>query len=582
MNPEETNMPPADTSLIPWWKDAVVYQIYPRSFQDSDGDGVGDLRGILRRLDYLKRLGVDVLWLSPIFASPNDDNGYDISNYRAIMPEFGTMADFEELLREAHARGLKIMLDLVVNHTSDEHPWFIESRSSPQSDKRDYYVWRKGVDGQPPNHWQSFFSGSVWEKDAASGEYYLHLFSRKQPDLNWENPTVRREVYDMMRFWLDKGVDGWRMDTINMLSKPQDFPEGRPIPGTRLTEGQPLFLNGPRIHEFIQEMHREVLAHYDVMTVGETPGVSPAEGALYCGAGRGELNMVFHFEHVFLGDDTAERGKWSNPPLALPDIKRVLARWQTGLHGRGWNSLYWDNHDQPRAVSRFGNDREFRVESAKMLCTVLLFMQGTPYIYQGQELGMTNVSFESLDHYKDIETRNAYKVLREEHGWDDARILAAVYARGRDNARTPMHWSSAPHAGFTEGTPWIALNPNYPDINAEAAEADPHSVWHHYRAVIALRKALPVVRDGTFTLLDAEHPTVFAYVREDAHTRLLVLGHFHGGSQTCRVPAAFVDGEVLSNNHPVLEGAGTEELRLLPYQAVVLRAPTRTGVSRPE
>ncbi|MDC0707237.1 alpha-glucosidase [Stigmatella sp. ncwal1] len=562
--------PPNPPPHIPWWKDAIVYQIYPRSFQDSNGDGIGDLRGIIRRLDYLKRLGVDVLWLSPIYASPNDDNGYDISDYRAIMPEFGSMADFEELLREAHARGLKIMLDLVVNHTSDEHPWFIESRASPQSNKRDYYIWKQGQNGQPPTRWQSYFSGPVWEKDERSGEFYLHLFSRKQPDLNWENPAVRREVHDMMRFWLDKGVDGWRMDTINMLSKPPHYPEGQPIPGTTLTEGQPHFLNGPRIHEFLQEMHREVLAHYDVMTVGETPGVTPAEGALYCGQERDELNMVFHFEHVFLGDETAERGKWSNPPLRLPDIKRVLARWQTELHGRGWNSLYWDNHDQPRAVSRFGNDREYRVESAKMLCTVLLFMQGTPYIYQGQELGMTNVSFESISHYKDIETLNAYKVLRDEHGWDDARVLAGVYARGRDNARTPMHWSGGKNAGFTEGTPWIALNPNYPDINAEAAEAEPHSVWHHYRDVIALRKALPVVRDGTFTLLDPEHPTVFSYIREDAHTRLLVVGHFHGQTEAYRIPPEFVGGAVLSNNYPSLEGA--QELQLRPYQAVVLRA----------
>ncbi|SEU24067.1 glycoside hydrolase family 13 protein [Stigmatella erecta] len=555
---------------IPWWKDAVVYQIYPRSFQDSNGDGIGDLRGILQRLDYLKRLGVDVLWLSPIYASPNDDNGYDISDYRAIMPEFGTMADFEELLREAHARGLKIMLDLVVNHTSDEHPWFIESRSSPQSSKRDYYIWKKGKDGQPPTRWESFFSGSVWEKDARSGEYYLHLFSRKQPDLNWENPQVRHEVYSMMRFWLDKGVDGWRMDTINMLSKPPDYPEGRPIRGSSLTEGQPYFLNGPRIHEYLQEMHREVLAHYDVMTVGETPGVTPAEGALYCGEARGELNMVFHFEHVFVGDETAERGKWSNPPLSLPAMKRVLARWQTELHGKGWNSLYWDNHDQPRAVSRFGDDREYRVESAKMLCTVLLFMQGTPYIYQGQELGMTNVSFESIEHYKDIETLNAFKVLRDEHGWDTARILAGVYGRGRDNARTPMHWSGEKNAGFTDGMPWIALNPNYPDINATVAEADPGSVWHHYRDTIALRKALPVVRDGTFTLLEAEHPTLFSYLRDDGHTRLLVVGHFSRQPGTYALPQAFVGGEVLSNNYTSLEGTGV--LRLKPYQAVVLRA----------
>ena len=561
------------TRPTPWWKDAVVYQIYPRSFQDSDGDGIGDLRGIIRRLGYLRRLGVDVLWLSPIYASPNDDNGYDISDYRAIMREFGTMDDFDELLREAHARGLKIMLDLVVNHTSDEHPWFRESRASRDNPKRDWYVWRAPVNGGPPNRWQSYFSGSVWELDASTGEYYLHLFSRRQPDLNWENPTVRREVYDMMRYWLDKGVDGWRMDTINMLSKPQDFPEGRSIPGTALTDGQVHFLNGPRIHEFLQEMHREVLAHYDIMTVGETPGVTPAEGALYCGEDRGELHMLFHFEHVFLGDDRAERGKWSNPAWTLPELKRTLARWQTELHGRGWNSLYWDNHDQPRAVSRFGNDREYRVESAKMLCTLLLFMQGTPYIYQGQELGMTNVSFESIDHYQDIETLNAYRVLRDEHGWSDERILAAVTARGRDNARTPMQWDASPNAGFTTGTPWIRLNPNYPDINAAHAEADPHSVWHHYRDTIALRKSLSVVRDGTFTLLDEDHPTVFCYVRDDGETRLLIIGHFSGEEATYRIPEAFVGAEVLSDNHPERRDAPADALLTLrPYQALVLRA----------
>ncbi|AFZ68215.1 glycoside hydrolase family 13 protein [Deinococcus peraridilitoris] len=555
---------------VPWWKDAVVYQIYPRSFQDSNGDGVGDLQGIISRLDYLKRLGVDVLWLSPMYASPNDDNGYDISDYRAIMTEFGTMDDFDELLREAHARGLRIMLDLVVNHTSDEHAWFVESRSDRASEKRDYYIWKQGQDGQPPTRWQSYFSGGVWELDEASGEYYLHLFSRKQPDLNWENPTVRREVYDMMRFWLDKGVDGWRMDTINMLSKNPAYPEGLPLPGTTLTDGQPHFLNGPRIHEFLQEMHREVLAHYDIVTVGETPGVTPDQGALYSGPERSELNMVFHFEHVFLGDEQAERGKWSNPPLALPDVKRVLARWQTGLYGRGWNSLYWDNHDQPRAVSRFGNDRQYRLESAKLLCTVLLFMQGTPYIYQGQELGMTNVSFESIEHYKDIETLNASKVLRDEHGWDDARILASVHARGRDNARTPMQWDDSPHAGFTNATPWIRVNPNYPDINAQAAEGDPNSVWYHYRDTIRLRKTLSVVRDGTFTLLDAEHPSLFCYVRDDGHDKLLVVALFSEEAQSYGIPDEFVGGEVLSNNYP--SGEATPELHLQPHQALVIRA----------
>jgi oligo-1,6-glucosidase len=561
---------PVSPRPIPWWKDAVVYQIYPRSFQDSDGDGIGDLRGIISRLDYLKHLGVDVLWISPIYASPNDDNGYDISNYREIMAEFGTLEDFDALVREAHARGLKIMLDLVVNHTSDEHAWFVESRSSVASDRREWYVWRPAVNGGPPNRWQSYFSGSVWEHDAHSGEYYLHLFSRKQPDLNWEHPPVRHAVYDMMRFWLDRGVDGWRMDTINMLSKPQDFPEGQPIAGSPLTDGQPHFLNGPRIHEFLQEMHREVLAHYDVMTVGETPGVTPAEGALYSGEDRGELNMVFHFEHVFLGDDRAERGKWSNAAWTLPELKRILARWQTGLHGRGWNSLYWDNHDQPRAVSRFGNDRAYRAESAKMLCTVLLFMQGTPYIYQGQELGMTNVSFDSIDHYRDIETLNAYPVLRGEHGWTDEQVLAAVAARGRDNARTPMQWDASENAGFTSGTPWIGLNPNYPDVNAQAAQADPHSVWHHYRDTIALRRSLAVVRDGTFILLEEDHDALFAYERDDGQTRLLVVANFSDRPQACPVPQTYADAAVISNNYP--SPADVADLRLRPYQALVLRA----------
>ncbi|UBV45268.1 alpha-glucosidase (plasmid) [Deinococcus taeanensis] len=554
----------------PWWKDAVVYQIYPRSFQDSNDDGVGDLRGITARLDYLARLGVDIVWISPIFTSPNDDNGYDISDYRTIMPEFGSMEDFDELVREARARGLKIMLDLVVNHTSDEHPWFVESRSGRHSPKRDWYVWRTPHDGNPPNHWQSYFSGSVWEFDEPSGEYYLHLFSRKQPDLNWENPLVRREVYDMMRFWLDKGISGWRMDTINMLSKPQDFPEGHPLPGTDLTDGQPHFLNGPRIHEFLQEMHREVLSQYDVVTVGETPGVTPAEGALYSGEDRHELNMVFHFEHVFIGDDRADRGKWGNEAWTLPELKRIISRWQTELYGRGWNSLYWDNHDQPRAVSRFGHDREFRVESAKMLCTVLLFLQGTPYIYQGQELGMTNVSFQRLDHYRDIETINASRVLRDEHGWDDERILAAVWARGRDNARTPMQWDDSVHAGFTAGTPWIGVNPNFPDVNARAAQADPASVWHHYRETIALRKSLTVVRDGTFTLLDEDHPSVFAYIRDDSLTRLLVAANFSDQPVHYAIPDEFMGGAVLSNNYRTLDVVNA--LLLQPYQAVVLKA----------
>ena len=424
---------------VPWWQDAVVYQVYPRSFQDSNGDGVGDLRGVISRLDYLKRLGIDVIWLSPIFASPNDDNGYDISDYRAIMPEFGTMQDFDELLEEAHQRGLKIMLDLVVNHSSDEHPWFVEARDQPESEKRGYYIWKKPVNGELPTRWQAFFGGPVWELDEASGEYYLHLFSVKQPDLNWENPQLRREIYDMMRFWCDKGIDGFRMDVINLISKDPAYPEGEPLPGSALTAGYPYFMNGPRVHEYLQEMNREVLSRYDLMTVGETPGASVEDAQRYSAAERQELNMVFQFEHVGLG--SGERGKWSNGAWALPELKRILARWQTELHGRGWNSLYWDNHDQPRAVSRFGNDAEFRIPSAKMLATVLLFMQGTPYIYQGQELGMTNVSFDSLDHYRDLESLNAARELSGLHGWSDEQVLDSL---SRHEPR------QCPHAGAVE------------------------------------------------------------------------------------------------------------------------------------
>ncbi len=552
----------------PWFKDAVVYQIYPRSFQDSDGDGVGDLRGVISRLDYLARLGVDVVWLSPIFASPNDDNGYDISDYRAIMTEFGTMADFDELLAGAHARGLKIMLDLVVNHSSDEHPWFIEARENPQSDKRDFYIWKKPVNGDMPTHWESFFSGPVWQLDEASGEYYLHLFSVKQPDLNWENPALRREVYDLMRFWLDKGIDGFRMDVINLISKDQAYPEGQPIPGTALTNGWPYFVNGPRVHEFLQEMQREVLADYDVMTVGETPGAAVSDAVRYSNTAGSELNMVFQFEHVGLGG--GERGKWTNAPWTLPELKATLSRWQTGLHGRGWNSLYWDNHDQPRAVSRFGNDGEFRVQSAKMLATVLHFMQGTPFIYQGEEFGMTNVAFGDLSDYNDLETLNAARELRELHGWSEERIMAVVHAMSRDNARTPMPWDDTANAGFTTGTPWLSLNPNFPQINAQVAEADPDSVWHHYRQTIALRKSLDVVRDGTYELLDEAHPTVFAYLRDDGHSKLLVIGHFSSELGTYAIPAEFVGGEVLSSNYPALDLAA--ELKLEAWQGVVIRA----------
>lgn len=450
-----------------WWKDSVVYQIYPRSFMDSDGDGIGDIPGILSKLDYLKRLGVDVIWLCPVYESPNDDNGYDISDYRSILSEFGTIADWEELLAQIHARGMKLIMDLVVNHSSDEHAWFVESRKSKDNPYRDYYIWRPGADGGEPNDWGSFFSGSAWQYDERTEEYFLHLFSKKQPDLNWENPKLRQDVYDMMAWWLDKGIDGFRMDVINLISKNPALPRVEQGEGWRF--GGEHFMNGPRVHEYLQEMNREVLSKYDIMTVGETIGVTPEDAALYVGEERNELNMVFHFE--LMDVDSGPHGKWDLKPWDLRDIKRIIAKWQTGLEGKGWNSLYLNNHDQPRMLSRFGDDRTYRKESGKMLATLLHTLQGTPYIYQGEELGMTNVRFASIESYKDIETLNMF-AEQLAAGRDEADIMNAIYAKGRDNGRTPMQWDGSEHAGFTTGTPWIAVNPNYPDINAEQAVND--------------------------------------------------------------------------------------------------------------
>ncbi|QNE35657.1 glycoside hydrolase family 13 protein [Leifsonia shinshuensis] len=514
-----------------WWKSAVVYQIYPRSFADSDGDGIGDLRGVIQHLDHLQELGVDVVWLSPIYASPHDDNGYDISDYRAIDPLFGTFGDFDELLAGLHARGIKLVMDLVVNHTSDEHPWFIESASSLDNPKRDWYWWRPARDGREPgeqgaepNNWGSFFSGPAWQLDPATGEYYLHLFSRKQPDLNWENPEVREAVYDMMNWWLDRGVDGFRMDVINFISKVVDLPDGEVPPGKLYGEGYPFFGQGPRIHEFLHEMHERVFAGRAdrILTVGEMPGVSVEEARLFTDPARDELDMVFQFEHVDL--DHGPGGKWDDRPASVLDLKRNLAKWQEGLAAAGWNSLYWNNHDQPRVVSRFGDDRpEHRVASAKALGTVLHLMRGTPYVYQGEELGMANVPFESIDDFRDIETLNHYAEAVDIQGQDAGVVMAALRRTSRDNARTPMQWSAAPAAGFTTGTPWIEANPDYVLVNAAAEVPAPDSVFAHYRRLIDLRHRSAVVADGDFTLVLADHPQIFAYVRELNGRRLLVL-----------------------------------------------------------
>jgi oligo-1,6-glucosidase len=543
-----------------WWKTAVVYQIYPRSFADSDGDGIGDLPGIVAHLDHLAALGVDVVWLSPIYPSPQDDNGYDISDYEDVDPVFGSLADFDALLAAVHERGMKLVMDLVVNHSSDEHPWFAESRASPGSPKRDWYWWRPPRDGREPNNWASAFTGPAWELDEATGEYYLHLFSRKQPDLNWENPAVREAVYAMMRRWLDRGVDGFRMDVINFISKDPALPDGVPIPGETLGDGGPYFMSGPRIHEFLQEMHRAVFAGRDgdVLTVGEMPGVTVEDGVLFTDPARGEVDMVFQFEHVQLDQDGT---KWASHPLRLTDLKASFGRWQAALAERGWNSLYWNNHDQPRIVSRWGDDGEHRVAAAKMLGTVLHLHRGTPYVYQGEELGMTNAPFASIDDFRDIESRNHYAEAIE-HGATPEQVLATMRPMSRDNARTPMQWDATEHAGFTTGTPWIAVNPNHVEINARAARADPGSVFHHYRRLIELRHTEPVVALGDFTMLLPEDERVYAFTRRLDDVELLVLGNFSGDPATPAIDG-WDDAEVL-----IGDGAG---VALGPWEGRMLR-----------
>jgi oligo-1,6-glucosidase len=555
-----------------WWKSAVVYQIYPRSFADSNGDGVGDLPGVVAHLDHLSALGVDVVWLSPIYPSPQDDNGYDISDYTGVDPVFGTLADFDALLAAVHERGMKLVMDLVVNHTSDEHPWFVESRSSRDAPKRDWYWWRPGREGVEsggpagePNNWRSFFSGPAWEHDRGTDEYYLHLFSRKQPDLNWENPEVRRAVHEMMRWWLDRGVDGFRMDVINLISKDPDLPDGLIMDGGPLGDGSPHYVCGPRVHEFLQEMHREVFAGREekLLTVGEMPGVTVEQARLFTDPERDELDMVFQFEHVGL-DHGAD--KFDVRPLRLTDLKASLARWQAGLADVGWNSLYWNNHDQPRVVSRFGDDGEHRVRSAKMLATVLHLHRGTPYVYQGEELGMTNAPLESLEDFRDIESLNHYADAVGAGGKDPLAVLAGLRAMGRDNARTPVQWDDSPHAGFTTGEPWIAVNPNHVEINARAAREDPDSVFHHYRRLIELRHTEPVVAHGDFTLLLPDDERVYAFTRAHEGVELLVLGNFTGEDVTVDVPEGWEDAELLLGNLPPGR-AGV----LRPWEATVHR-----------
>jgi oligo-1,6-glucosidase len=544
-----------------WWKAAVVYQIYPRSFADADGDGIGDLAGITARLDHLAALGIDVLWLSPIYPSPQDDAGYDISDYQDVEPAFGTLADFDRLLAGVHERGMRLVMDLVVNHTSDEHPWFAESRSSRDNPRRDWYWWRP-----LPNNWGSFFSGSAWEFDPATHEHYLHLFSRKQPDLNWENPAVRQAIYAMMRWWLDRGVDGFRMDVIDLISKDPALPDGEVRDGALYGDGVAHTSCGPRIHEVLQEMHREVFAARDaeLLTVGEMPTVTLEEARLFTDPARAELDMVFQFEHVKLDQGAT---KWEPHPLRLRDLKASFGRWQEGLSDVGWNSLYWNNHDQPRVVSRFGDDGEHRVVAAKMLGTLLHLHRGTPYVFQGEELGMTNAPWSGIEDFRDIESLNHYAEAVS-LGADPEEVLASMRPRSRDNARTPMQWDASPNAGFTTGTPWLPVNPNHTEINAEAARADPDSVFHHYRRLIELRHSEPVVAHGDFTMLLPEDEQVYAFTRRLDDTELLVLGNFSGEPVVARVPAA----ERWEAAELLVGEVGDGPLALRPWEGRVLKA----------
>ncbi|MCM3004425.1 glycoside hydrolase family 13 protein [Priestia koreensis] len=559
------------TTSKTWWKESVVYQIYPRSFNDSNGDGIGDLQGITEKLDYLKELGIDVIWLSPVYESPNDDNGYDISDYQSIMSDFGTMEDWEKLIHQIHQREMKLIMDLVVNHSSDEHQWFQESKKSVDNPYRDYYYWKPGKDGKEPNNWESVFSGSAWEYDENTEEYYLHLFSRKQPDLNWENPKLREEVYRMMKFWLDKGIDGFRMDVINFISKVPGLPDAPNPHGKKYAPGGEFFMDGPRIHEFLQEMNEKVLSQYDVLTVGEMPGVTVEEAVLYTGEERQEVNMVFQFEHMDL--DGGPEGKWDLRPLKLTDLKNSLSKWQTGLDGKGWNSLYLNNHDQPRMVSRFGNDQEYRVESAKMLATMLHMLQGTPYIYQGEELGMTNIKLDSINDYKDIETLNMYREKVVEGHEDEQQVMNSIYVKGRDNARTPIQWDDSENAGFTTGTPWLAVNENYQYINAEHAVQDPHSVYHYYRELIQLRKQHDVIVYGSYELLLPDDEELYVYTRTLGDEKLLVLLNFTGDEKAFMLPSgiSYSQKEVLISNYPVAVDAPIEQLELKPYEARVYK-----------
>ncbi len=550
-----------------WWKKSVVYQVYPKSFRDSDGDGFGDLNGLTEKLPYLKKLGIDVIWLNPIYQSPQVDNGYDISDYRKIEPTLGTMEDFDRLLLEAHKTGIKIILDLVVNHTSDKHFWFEEAKKSKENPYHDYYIWKDEV----PNNWGSSFGGSTWEYVETVDQYYLHLFAKGQPDLNWENPNVRREVYDILKFWLDKGIDGFRMDVITLISKDPAYPDGPVIQNKEYGSYYAGCASGPKVHEYLQEMNREVLSKYDIMTVGEAPHTSAEEAVPYTAADRGELNMVFHFDHMHLDYD--ENGKYAKTRVNLVDLKQVMTKWQEKMQEcGGWNSLYWSNHDQARAVTRFGNETpKYRVLSAKMLGTVLHMMQGTPYIFEGEELGMTNAFFDKIEDYRDIEALDIFKDFTERKGFSEADTLELLRLKSRDNARTPMQWDDSEKAGFTEGTPWISVNPNHREINAKACLEDENSVFYYYQKLIKLRHEMPIITDGVYELLDADNEQVYTYLRRGKNETLVVLANFTEKTIMYRLGDEWKEkeGRLLLSNYETAPETFSGEITLEPYGAYV-------------
>ncbi len=552
----------------PWWKKSVVYQIYPKSFLDTTGNGIGDLQGIIAQLDYLKELGIDVIWLTPIYESPQKDNGYDISNYYRINPEYGTMEDFEHLLQKAHEKGIKVILDLVVNHTSTEHPWFKEASGSKESPYRNFYIWKDGKNGEPPNNWKSKFGGSAWQYDAQTGQYYLHLFDVTQADLNWENPGLREHIYEMMQFWLNKGVDGFRLDVVNLLSKNQDFPDDTLQSPT--ADGRKFYTDGPRIHEFLKEMNQKVFSHYpELLTVGEMSSTTIENCVKYTNPEEKELSMVFNFHHLKVDYPNGE--KWVKADFDFIRLKKILSEWQYGMNrGGGWNALFWCNHDQPRVVSRFGNDKEYHQESAKMLATAIHLLKGTPYIYQGEEIGMTNPNFDSIKEYRDVESINAYQLLKAQ-GKTEQEIMAILQQKSRDNSRTPMQWNSGQNAGFTSGTPWINTAPNYAEINVEKALEDKDSIFYHYKKLIQLRKEYDIIAYGDFELILKDDPHIFAYIRSYRGERLLVINNFFDKEASFTLPEeANLHGEsqILLTNYQDTKNH-IHKLTLRPYESVV-------------